>query len=103
MNILSVYLIYTAVVSLITIIFFASDKIKSKNEKRTRTPEAVLLSLISLGGACGGLVGIYAFRHKTCFSEKFQFAIGVWASFVFQVALGIFIALVQFDIVSFIK
>ena len=100
---LSVYLIYTAVLSMITIFFFADDKIKSKKEKRKRTPEIVLLSLASLGGAPGGLVGMYSFRHKTVFSEKFQFAIGIWTSFVFQVALGIFIALLQFGVISFVK
>lgn len=100
---LSFYLVIIAVMSLVTIIAFAKDKIASKKEKKTRIPESVLLTLISFGGSLGGLVGMYAFRHKTSFNEKFQFAIGVWASVVLQVALAVFIALVQFNVIGFAK
>ena len=96
----TVYLIICAAVSVVTIIVFAMDKIASMKENKTRTPESVLLSLIALGGAPGGLIGMYLFRHKTVFSEKFQFAIGVWAAFVIQVALAVVIALIQSGTVS---
>lgn len=100
---LSAYLIITALMSLATIIAFADDKMKSKKENKTRTPEAILLSFAAFGGASGGLVGMYAFRHKTSFKEKFQFAIGIWAAFIIQIAIGVFIALVQFGAISFVK
>lgn len=103
MNILSAYLICISVMSMISIIAFAKDKIVSKDERNKRIPEIVLLSLIAMGGAPGGLIGMYVFRHKTVFREKFHFSLGVWTSLILQVALGIFISLVQFDIISFIK
>ena len=97
---ISVYLIFAAIVSVIAIIVFALDKISSK-EGRKRVPESVLLSLISFGGAAGGVIGMYVFRHKTVFRDKFQFGIGLWVSLILQIALGIFLALVQTGSVSF--
>ena len=92
---LNVYLIFLASVSLITVIVFGIDKKLSKNENSKRVPEIVLLSLISIGGAAGGLIGMYSFRHKTIFKDKFHFGIGLWASLILQVALGIYIFLVK--------
>ncbi|MBE6588217.1 MAG: DUF1294 domain-containing protein [Ruminococcaceae bacterium] len=92
---LTVYLIICGVMSLVTLIIFAIDKIKSKSEDATRIPEIVLLSFISLGGAFGGFFGMYLFRHKTRFSEKFHFGIGLWFSLILQLALAAFIALVE--------
>ena len=97
---ISFYLIFTACISVITIIAFASDKIAAKSEKKKRIPESVLLTLVSLGGAPGGLIGMYVFRHKTSFEDKFQFAIGAWFSFALQAALAIFIALLQFNVIT---
>ena len=94
------YLIITAVMSVIAIIAFAHDKITAMREKGSRTPESVLLTLISLGGAVGGLIGMYVFRHKTSFGEKFQFAIGAWASLVIQIAVGVFILLIQNGVIT---
>ncbi len=93
------YLIVTAIISIITVIVFAKDKISSMGNRAKRTPESVLLALISLGGALGGVIGMYVFRHKTSFSDKFQFGIGVWFSLLLQVALGILIALLQYGII----
>ena len=92
---LNAYLIFIAVVSLITVIIFGADKKISKKENAVRVPEIILLSLISLGGAVGGLIGMYGFRHKTVFKDKFHFGIGLWISLILQIALGIFIYLVQ--------
>lgn len=95
------YIILCLVVSIITIILFGADKLSSKNTKKKRIPESVLLSFVALGGAIGGLCGMYVFRHKTVFKTKFQFAIGVWISLILQVALAIFIALVQYGVLNF--
>lgn len=97
---LTVYSIILAVMSVLAIIIFAVDKIASK-ENRKRVPESVLLSLISFGGAAGGIIGMYVFRHKTVFRDKFQFGIGLWISLIIQIAVGIFLALVQSGTVSF--
>ena len=82
------YLILIGVMSLITLCTFAFDKARSKNEANTRTPEIVLLSLISFGGALGGLVGMYVLRHKTNFITKFHFGITVWLSALLQAAIA---------------
>lgn len=77
--------------SIITAIAFAVDKAKSKGGD-SRTPEMVLLSLASLGGALGALFGMYIVRHKTNPVEKFHFAITVWVSLAAQVVGGLIIA-----------
>ena len=92
---LLVYMIFVATMSLITIIVFGIDKKISKNEYSKRVPEIVLLSLISLGGAPGGFIGMYTFRHKTVFCDKFHFGIGEWISLILQIGLGIFIYLAE--------
>ena len=82
------FLILEGVMSLITLLTFAFDKFRSKNEANARTPEIVLLSLISFGGAIGGLIGMYVLRHKTNFVTKFHFGITVWLSALLQAAIG---------------
>ena len=100
---LIVYLIIIAAVSLITVIVFGIDKKISKKENAVRVPEIVLLSLISLGGAPGGLIGMYSFRHKTVFKEKFHFGIELWFSLILQIAAAIFIALIESKGIEFIN
>ncbi len=95
------YIILCLIVSIITVILFGADKLSSKKERRKRIPESVLLSFVALGGALGGLCGMYVFRHKTVFKAKFQFAIGLWISLILQVALAVFIALVQYGVLNF--
>ena len=95
------YIIICLIISIITLILFGADKLSSKKTKRKRVPEAVLLSFVALGGAIGGLFGMYVFRHKTVFKTKFQFAIGLWISLILQVALAVFIALVQYGVLVF--
>lgn len=90
---LRIYLYFCAAVSVLTIIFFAWDKISSMQQKSKRIPESVLLSFIAAGGAVGGLIGMYVFRHKTSFATKFQFGIGLWVSLILQICVGAFIYL----------
>ena len=90
------YLICTGILSFITAIVFGVDKLRSKRKNGVRTPESVLLTLIALGGALGGVTGLYVFRHKSDFSEKFQFGIGLWFSLILQVAIGVFLALIEY-------
>ena len=95
------YIIICLVLSIITVILFGADKLSSRKTKRKRIPESVLLSFAAFGGALGGIFGMYVFRHKTVFKTKFQFAIGVWISLILQIALAIFIALVQYGVLNF--
>ena len=82
-----IYLIILAVMSILTIIVFAIDKKLSKKESNARIPEIVLLSLMSFGGAVGGIIGINVLRHKTNPITKFHFAVTAILSAAVQIVL----------------
>ena len=86
---LPVYLIILGVMSVITLAAYAIDKKNSSRESNGRTPEIVLLSLTTFGGAIGALVGIYVLRHKSNFVTKFHFGITVWLSAIVQAAIAV--------------
>ena len=46
-----------------------------------RIPEKRLFLFAALGGAVGGLLGMYLFRHKT---KHWYFVVGFWALFALQ-------------------
>ncbi|MCD8328470.1 MAG: DUF1294 domain-containing protein [Ruminococcus sp.] len=52
------------VMNIITLAAFGVDKLKAKMGTY-RIPEKVLLTLSFLYGAVGGVIGMYAFHHKT--------------------------------------
>ena len=81
-----------AVMNLITLIAYVSDKNKAKKGK-WRTPEATLVGLAWLLGSVGALIGMYGFRHKT---KHIKFVTLVPLAFVVQaafLALSIYAAL----------
>lgn len=55
---------YLVIINLITFALFVLDKSFARKRKG-RIPNATLIILILLGGALGGGVGMYYFRHKT--------------------------------------
>ncbi|MER1959410.1 MAG: DUF1294 domain-containing protein [Solibacillus sp.] len=57
-------LAYVVIVSLILCVYMYLDKQRAKN-KEWRISEKTLLTLGFFGGACGGVLGMYLFRHKT--------------------------------------
>ena len=57
-------LIWLGTISLLTFLLFGWDKLMAKRGLR-RIPEAGLLFSALLGGAFGGLCGMFLFRHKT--------------------------------------
>lgn len=65
------------------------DKYKAEHQK-WRIPEKTLFTFALLGGSFGGIIGMYAFRHKT---RHKKFSIGFPAIFIVQLVLGIFIYL----------
>ncbi len=91
--ILAVYLAVIAVMSIFTLLCFAVDKKNSSNEANARTPEIVLLSLTTFGGAIGAMVGMYVLRHKSNFVTKFHFAITAWLSLAVQAALAVLLVI----------
>ena len=59
-----IYICYLLSLSVITLLAYLIDKAKAK-AGGWRTKEKTLLSLSLLGGAYGGLIGVYVLRHKT--------------------------------------
>ncbi|MBO4217750.1 MAG: DUF1294 domain-containing protein [Clostridia bacterium] len=59
-----IYLAFAAVMSIITMILYMIDKSKAQRGK-WRIKEATLLGFGLFGGAIGGFLGMYLFRHKT--------------------------------------
>ena len=90
---LGVLAVYLAAVNIVTFIAFVWDKhvAKNGNNPSRRLPEARLLALCLIGGSIGGLVAMYAVRHKTA---KWYFAWGLPFFIVFDAAVVIYAHLV---------
>ena len=90
---LGVLTTYLAVVNIVTFIAFVWDKHVAKNDNnpRRRLPEARLLVLCLIGGSIGGLVAMYAVRHKTA---KWYFVWGLPFFIVLDTAVAIYTHLV---------
>jgi uncharacterized membrane protein YsdA (DUF1294 family) len=75
MNACHLYLIWLAILSVVTFFLYGFDKAHSKTDG-WRVPEVVLHGLALAGGFIGGWAGRSIFRHKTrkgffyfCFSD----------------------------------
>ena len=78
--------LFCCVMSLVLLFTMGADKLYAKSGHR-RVPEKRLFRLALLGGAPGGLLGMYAFRHKT---RHWYFVLGFWALALLQLgALGV--------------
>ena len=75
MTALKVLGVYLAVINLAALVVFVADKAVASrdNDPGRRVPEACLLGLCLAGGSVGGLIGMYATRHKT---KKWYFVYG---------------------------
>ncbi len=69
--------------NILTFITFGIDKFLAIKHS-VRTSEYNLLSLIICGGAIGGILGMYIFRHKT---KKPKFIIGGWLCMLLEIIL----------------
>ena len=78
--------VYILAVSLLTWILFGLDKWKAIHGK-WRIRESTLLGLSLIGGAAGGLAGMYLFRHKI---RKMRFQIGVPLMLLVQAAFWLY-------------
>lgn len=73
--ILSIFLAYIAIISLISIIVCIYDKkISKKNRVELRTPEKSLLILSALGGSVAMFITMLIIRHKT---KHVKFMLGI--------------------------
>ena len=72
---------YLFLINIVTFLAFASDKRRAAR-RRWRIPEKTLLGLSLIGGAAGGIIAMYCFRHKI---RKPAFAYGLPVMLLFQV------------------
>ena len=73
--ILSIFLAYIAIISLISIVVCIYDKkVSKKNRVELRTPEKTLLILSALGGSVAMFITMLIIRHKT---KHVKFMLGI--------------------------
>ena len=88
MDFWAIWLIYLAVLSLVTFCIYAVDKRKAEKGK-WRIPKKALLLFSFFGGATGGYLAMHLVRHKT---KKWYFHLINLLGLAWQVALlGYFI------------
>ena len=76
---------FCCIMSLALLFIMGADKHYARSGHR-RVPEKRLFLLAMLGGAPGGLLGMYAFHHKT---RHLSFLLGFWTLAILQLgALG---------------
>lgn len=80
-------LIYLAAINVVTLVVFLVDKIKAISGA-WRIREAVLLGLSFVGGAAGGMLGMYLARHKI---NTYYFKFGLPIMLVIQVVVIVFL------------
>ncbi|WP_428388658.1 DUF1294 domain-containing protein [Mucisphaera sp.] len=80
---LQVYIVLLAVMSLLAIVMYASDK-RSAIRQKQRTPEGRLHLIELLGGYPGGFLARRWFRHK---SQKRSFQFVSWVIILLHVGL----------------
>ena len=78
--------IWLPLINLALFFTMGSDKGRAKANKR-RVPEARLFLLAVLGGALGGTLGMYVFRHKT---KHWYFKLGFPLIAALQAALLVY-------------
>lgn len=64
MNVITLIIIYLAVVNFISFTVMGIDKLKAR-KRAWRIPEATLFVLAIIGGSAGSIIGMHLFRHKT--------------------------------------
>lgn len=79
--------IYFLAINIVLFVVMGVDKYKAIR-RRWRIPEATLFILALVGGACGGTVGMYSFRHKT---KHWYFAVFFPLLALAQLALYFFV------------
>ncbi|MCL9804114.1 DUF1294 domain-containing protein [Flavobacterium amniphilum] len=83
---MKIILLYILCINLLTLGVFGADKFLAVKNKR-RIPEKDLLAFCIIGGAIGGLLGMFVFKHKTS-KPSFLFRFGF--IFVCQILLFYF-------------
>ena len=87
LSLLHIFLIYLAVINVVTFFMYGIDKWKAKRSK-WRISEATLLGMAVIGGSIGAWLGMKTWHHKTL-HKKFRY--GVPLILIAQMALAIWI------------
>lgn len=66
-------MLYFMIINLVGFVMMCVDKQLAIHHKN-RVPERVLFLIAIIGGSLGGILGMYAFRHKT---KHLSFVIGM--------------------------
>lgn len=82
MDVISVLLIYIALVNLLGLYAMYIDKQRAK-KRAFRVPEATLFAIAIIGGSIGCIIGMYLFRHKT---RHWYFVYGMPLILILQIA-----------------
>ena len=80
--------IWLTLMSLLLFVTMGADKRRAKKGQR-RVPEARLFALALIGGAVGGWLGMYVFRHKT---KHGKFIVGFPLIVLVQLGLCVYLA-----------
>ena len=84
--ILSIFLAYIAIISLVSIVVCIYDKkISKKNRVELRIPEKTLLILSAIGGSVAMLITMLIVRHKT---KHVKFMLGIPLIMVAQAGIA---------------
>ena len=78
---------YLVAINVITLVFFAVDKIHAI-ENKSRIRIITLLGLAFIGGSLGAIIAMYVFRHKT---QTDYFTVGVPLIIVMQIVVVFFL------------
>lgn len=79
------FLIYLAIISVISIVVCIYDKFAAKHNPKHRTREATLLLLSALGGSIAMFITMQLIRHKT---KHVKFMLGIPLIIIAQAALA---------------
>ena len=82
MDVITLIIIYLAVINFISFTVMGIDKLKAK-KRAWRIPEATLFVLAIIGGSVGSIIGMHLFRHKT---RHWYFVFGMPAILLLQLA-----------------
>ena len=80
-------MLYFMIINLVGFVMMCVDKQLAIHHKN-RIPEKALFLIAIIGGSLGGILGMYAFRHKT---RHWYFVYGMPAIFILQIILVIVI------------
>ena len=80
-------MLYFMIINLVGFVMMCVDKQLAIHHKN-RVPERVLFLIAIIGGSLGGILGMYAFRHKT---KHVSFVIGMPVILIIQLVLVYFV------------